>query len=382
MSAKGNIDRSAEILKDLMDDYVSGKLTYNRFAFDAIVLDIDDKGKKFTEDNPVDSIRFRHISDSRDRYYTDENTNIAWPWLGIHTRPPLKIGERVKILYEWPKSIHPYWIPARHSNDNANFKAWNDVVAPSEPSAAEAFGDPSNDDDKPKEPTANKISQQNNLEVLQDPDVKKKEVKTFHKAHDEYIVQGSSDSLIRFGRDRHKEVGSGYDDAGCIDVLVGVDSEEPSWDVAARDYTSQKSDIDEHLSNPSDVSTKGASAKVLSADVVRIRAKKNLVVWLDDGIYISVADGKITIGGTKDTNNKTGQMLTENSVCRHVCPFVRWSLNLENKGTDLTSGLYLSAPSLQVAAMGLVDGIVESKFSATAGKADATEGNSNIVVKD
>ncbi len=378
---KTGLENSSDVLKDVIEKHASGELTYNRIAFEAIVMEIDDKGQQFTEDNPVDTIRARTITDSRDRFAKDSDLTLAWPWLGIHNRPPLKIGERVRLIYPHPGSLHAYWLPSRHSLDNVNFKAWNDISEPDDGGAPAAFGDGDNDPEADSTNLSDVTQQKDEEKIGQDPHVVKQDVPPFHKSHDEYALEGSNNSLVRLGRDRPDEIGSGHDD-GCVDIVAGRQGEDLSWDDAARQYTSARSDIDSHLKNPAGISEKKSSVCAESADTIRLRAHKNVVIWLDDGIYISINDGKVSIGGTKGP--KKGQLVTEESVCRHKCPFLAWARLEPKPFIGPTTGDFSVPISIfltpHLAEWG--DGIVDSKFSASGGDPDHTESNASVEIAD
>ena len=377
------IDDGAFILKRLLDDYAKGKLAYNRIIYDGIVQDIDTEGRQFTEDNPQDSIRVRIITDLADRFYKDDLLGVAWPLLGIHTRPPLKIGERVKIIYEHPSSLHMWWLPVRHFDDDINFKPWSATTDPGDESSNEAFGEGNQEDDSVNLDDIAMLK--DGYSVGEDPHVSGQEVPIFNKSHDEHVLEGSDNSMLRLGRDRHGEIGSGHD-AGCADIIVGRDGEDPSWDDPARDYTSAVSNIDENLKNPTDIDEKEVSAKAISADVVRIRARKNLIIYLDDGVYISINEGKIEIGGTG--SEKTGGVITSSCVSRHECPFLKWVLpTMATGGPGViippATDPILITPSPAAFVPTPPTSIVESAFNAAGtGSPDGTEEVEELVVKD
>jgi len=379
MANPRSLDQSSGIVKQLLDDYASGKLTYNRIIYDAIVIDMDDDGGTFSDDCPQDTIKFRLITDSADRFIKDGVLNLAWPLLSVHQRYPLKKGERVKILYEFPNAIHGWWYPTTKSKDNFNYVPWNDIKnSEDNEDAAVAFGDKDSG-------TANNnikldvdvVAQQSGeLASPTDQDVSGNTIPKFNKGHDEHVLNGSDNSMIRLGRDRHGEIGSGYD-SGAVDIIVGRSGQNPSYDDAAREVLVEKTDIDSHLQTPNNINTNESSAKAIVADTIRIKARKDIVIWLNDSVWISFKDNKIEIGGTNSLN---GQLVTENSVCRHKCPFVSWAQT--NPSVEVETVTVAVTPPPIEFAPDAITALVESRFSANAGPSDHSESNHAVEIID
>lgn len=357
-----------------MDKLESGELEYNRIVYDAIVMEIDNVGGQFDGDNPVDSIKYRLISNMEDRFFKDVNLEIAWPLFSIHTRQPLKIGERVKILFDRPGSVFGSWFSTRHSRDNPNFKAWNDISEPDESQKSkEAFGDNTEEED-PLE-LSDITLQKNSAQIQEDPHLVKQEFPQLLKSNDEHVEQGSNNSLTRYGRDRPNTIDSGLE-AGAIDDIVGLNDQNPSWENdKGRDYLAEKSDIDKDLPNPSLIDAPAASAKAIKADLIRLNADRNMVLWVGD-VWIVINAGKVSIGGTG--GNATGELVTQESVCRHVCPWLAWV----NAGGAAPEGVLFPPPATTAATMGITGKIVESHFGTDGETFDGSESNENVEILD
>src|SRR3990167_1916861 len=73
-------------------------------------------GKKFDVDarvgpkNPPNSIKARILSDGLDKFSTDENLRVFWPFFPENISIPIKPGEHVYVTFEDSHQLHGLWI--------------------------------------------------------------------------------------------------------------------------------------------------------------------------------------------------------------------------------------------------------------------------------
>jgi len=105
-------------------DVVGGKLE-NPSAQGKVSHNVD--GKKFDvparvgPENPPNSIKARIISDGDDKFSTDDNLRVFWPFFPENISVPIKPGEHVYVVFEDSHRMHGLWVSKIPGHVGANY---------------------------------------------------------------------------------------------------------------------------------------------------------------------------------------------------------------------------------------------------------------------
>lgn len=311
-----NVSDPEQILENLINDYIEGKLDDSVVLYRALVVEIDHVGGVLEEEpvpNPRNSIRARIITNSIDSHVKKEKLGVYWPMFPFDVMP-LKEGEHVYVFFENSQELdHGLWltrIPEHNGVHNPNLTLGkkqyeeNPDAAPNEVSLDQAVQDV---DGKTEEPVRSKEF------------VVEEGVPRFRARVGDRVIEGSNNTLIVLGRDRPSNSESGVkEEAGTIDIVAGRNAENDMSmaDDQSRIYITMQSDGDENfeiedpaLSGDSD-GTPAESAgvdsyAVIKSNQVRIAARGAFKINVGEGNVFKLAvsaDGSISIetGGTVD----------------------------------------------------------------------------------
>ena len=94
-------------------------------------------GKKFEAQarvgpkNPPNSIKARVISDGMDKFSTDENVRVFWPFFPENISVPVKPGEHVYVMFEDTHFQHGLWTSRVSGHVGTNYSPGEDWYRPS-----------------------------------------------------------------------------------------------------------------------------------------------------------------------------------------------------------------------------------------------------------
>ena len=71
--------------------------------------------------NPPNSIKARVISDGHDKFTTDDNLRVFWPFFPENISVPIKVGEYVYVVFEDSQMLHGLWITKVPGHTGVNY---------------------------------------------------------------------------------------------------------------------------------------------------------------------------------------------------------------------------------------------------------------------
>ncbi len=125
-------------------DVEGGKLE-NPDANGGVSHDVD--GKKFDvparsgPKNPQNSIKARILSDGLDKFSTDDNLRVFWPFFPENISVPIKPGEHVYVIFEDSQMQHGLWISKIPGHQGVNYAPGKDFYKPTEGGLSKKFND-------------------------------------------------------------------------------------------------------------------------------------------------------------------------------------------------------------------------------------------------
>ena len=72
-------------------------------------------------ENPRNSIKARILSDGYDRFSSDADLRVFWPFFPEHIAVPIKISEHVYIMFEDAEKMHGLWIAKIPGHQGLNY---------------------------------------------------------------------------------------------------------------------------------------------------------------------------------------------------------------------------------------------------------------------
>jgi hypothetical protein len=82
-------------------------------------------------DNPRNSIKARVISSGHDKFTSDEDTPVFWPFFPEHMSVPIKPGEHVYVIFEDHDFQHGLWVCKIPGHEGVNFVQGEKTFKPS-----------------------------------------------------------------------------------------------------------------------------------------------------------------------------------------------------------------------------------------------------------
>lgn len=93
-------------------------------------------------ENPPNSVKARLITDGLDRFVTDEDLRVFWPFFPETSMVPIKPGEHVYVMFEDPQKIHGLWLSKVSGHTGVNYAPGEKTfVAPDQGSNLNKFPD-------------------------------------------------------------------------------------------------------------------------------------------------------------------------------------------------------------------------------------------------
>jgi hypothetical protein len=95
-------------------------------------------GKKFEVQarlgpkNPPNSIKARILTDGFDKFSTDENLRVFWPFFPENISVPVKPGEHVYVVFEDSHLQHGLWVTKVPGHNGVNYAPGKDYYKPVE----------------------------------------------------------------------------------------------------------------------------------------------------------------------------------------------------------------------------------------------------------
>lgn len=95
-------------------------------------LSHDVNGKKYSvsarigPENPPNSIKARILTDGEDKFTTDENLRIFWPFFPENISVPIKPGEHVYVMFEDTQKMHGLWVAKVPGHVGVNYAPGSD----------------------------------------------------------------------------------------------------------------------------------------------------------------------------------------------------------------------------------------------------------------
>lgn len=149
-------------------------------------------------------------------------------------------------------------------------------------------------------------------------DVVKEDVPWISRRIGDQVISGGNNAAIILGRDRVKDVDSGYGSAshpgggrgaGAVHITVGRSSNDPSiLDDAAGVYISQKSDPDDLVPSRGPAAI-AESAVIARADCVRVSGRRSIRLTCGSAHISLSSDGRITIEGNISLEEEASQSI-------------------------------------------------------------------------
>jgi hypothetical protein len=90
---------------------VSHEIDGNKYDVDA----------KIGPKNPQNSIKARVLTDGMDKFYSDENLKVFWPFFPQGVSIPIKPGEHVYVMFEDSDQKHGLWISKVSGHEGMNY---------------------------------------------------------------------------------------------------------------------------------------------------------------------------------------------------------------------------------------------------------------------
>lgn len=112
-----------QLMSKMISDYVSGKLTSQKFFYRARIEQIDTVGGKLEASpaNPPNSVRARIYTNGLDSNLPSEALNIFHPIYPPHMMPPVEVGEHIFVMFEDDKFSNGLWFSTVPSYYNVNY---------------------------------------------------------------------------------------------------------------------------------------------------------------------------------------------------------------------------------------------------------------------
>ncbi|MBI2449261.1 hypothetical protein HYV49_03105 [Candidatus Pacearchaeota archaeon] len=291
----------------LLRDYQSNSLSDSGFLHRAIVVSIDQLGGALEDKpkNPKNSIKARIISDASHSMLNNDDLPVFWPLFPFDTFP-LKEGEHVYVIFENEKRDHGLWltrIPEPFDTDNRNLALGIEKYKLNQPDVKERQVQ-----DLEKDPEPVNVS----------PEFTVEKVPVFSARIGDRVIEGSNNTIIVLGRDRSSDKNSGQkDQAGSIDIVVGR-STKNDMDLIndkARIYISMNTDVDDNFGITDGTNAKGAVSIAISADEIRIVAKKDMKLIVKGDVLIGEgASEAAVLGDTLKEIISSGPIATLGSI--------------------------------------------------------------------
>lgn len=104
---------------------VVGGLLENPSANGKVEHNVD--GKKYDvpartgPENPPNSIKARIITDGDDKFATDDNLRVFWPFFPENISVPIKPGEHVYVVFEDSEQMHGLWVTKIPGHNGVNY---------------------------------------------------------------------------------------------------------------------------------------------------------------------------------------------------------------------------------------------------------------------
>lgn len=98
----------------------SGKVSH---TVDGKNFDVD---AKIGPENPQNSIKARILTDGFDKFSTDENLKVFWPFFPENISIPVKPGEHVYVLFEDSQQQHGLWVSKVAGHSGVNYVPGSD----------------------------------------------------------------------------------------------------------------------------------------------------------------------------------------------------------------------------------------------------------------
>jgi len=297
-----DIAQPNRILEKLISSYINGDLEDYTVFYVAAVIDIDTKGGAFKDEplpNPRNSIRARVITDSMDKYTSEEDLPVFWPMFP-YDRMPIKKGEHAWVVFSDPEQTHGLWltrIAEPHGIHDTNYT----------PGKKRFFENKDNDFNDIGIEQAIQDTEVQPLVVKPSDEFVVEEVPEFQNREGDRVLEGSNNSVIVLGRDRPSTVESGEKkESGTIDLVVGRKDKDDlnMLEDKSRVYISMNTDVDKHFETEEVGPASPPSPTVgLKSDQVRIVGREGMKLFVKDGdIFIEGAN--IHFGS--DTNGESG----------------------------------------------------------------------------
>lgn len=274
----------SRVLNNLLKDYVDGRLSSARVLYRAVVIQVDNIGGQFVDEetpNPKGSVKARVISDALDMYTANEDLSVFWPMFS-HDYFPVKEGEHIYVIFEdQDTKSHGLWIsrlPESLDFDSINFTDGT--------SKYQAFAENDN--------RVSDIGLQNAVQdtvvdldpialspdFIVEPTATRVEPKTGDR-----IIQGSNSNAVILSVDPISQT-----ESSCIDIVTGFSGTLNFETDKSRIYVTMKTNLDDNLSLSSDYSSvqpgppvNNTSAIILKSDEIRIVARTGMKVVVEGG---------------------------------------------------------------------------------------------------
>ncbi len=104
-------------------------------------------GKKFDvkarmgPHNPQNSIKARILSDGLDKFSSDENLRVFWPFFPENISIPVKPGEHVYVIFEDSHQQHGLWVSKIPGHEGVNYSPGSTFYVQSQAPLASKFED-------------------------------------------------------------------------------------------------------------------------------------------------------------------------------------------------------------------------------------------------
>lgn len=83
-------------------------------------------------ENPPNSIKARVLTDGDDKFSTDENLRVFWPFFPQNISIPVKPGEHVYVVFEDTQQQHGLWLSKVPGHLGVNYAPGKDFYRPIE----------------------------------------------------------------------------------------------------------------------------------------------------------------------------------------------------------------------------------------------------------
>lgn len=80
-----------------------------------------DVAARYGPKNPPNSVKARILSDGLDKFASDENLRVFWPFFPDNSSDPIKPGEHVYVMFEDRSQNHGLWLTKVSGHDGVNY---------------------------------------------------------------------------------------------------------------------------------------------------------------------------------------------------------------------------------------------------------------------